>query len=81
MLESVKPRRRPDDYTLAEKATIARMIATPTTRLPCPRCESQLVAVDWPAGSGHEVVLEFGCPGCRRRVLLVNVPPAGAQAS
>lgn len=73
--------RRPDDYTLAEKGTIARLITQPGTRLPCPRCESQLVAVDWPVECGREVVLEFRCPGCYRHVLLVNVPAPTARAS
>ena len=81
MLTEHVRRRRPDDYTLAEKAVIARLIVTPGVRLPCPRCEGQLTPVDWPRGEGVEVVLEFRCMGCTRRVLLVNVPAAAARAS
>ncbi len=35
-------KRRSDDYSMQEKAAIARLVVTPNARIECPRCEDHL---------------------------------------
>ncbi len=81
--QSKGPSRRLDDYTVREKAAVARMVVTPHARIECPRCDEHLEMTGVPAAGGGsiEVVWDFQCPGCRRRVLLTHLPPATARAS
>jgi DNA-directed RNA polymerase subunit RPC12/RpoP len=79
----IAPRRRRDDYTVSEKAAIARKVVTRNARIECPRCEDRLELVGVPAAGGGsiEVVWDFQCPGCRRRVLLTHLPEDVSRAS
>ena len=81
--DSDRQRRRPDDYTIREKNEIARLVVTPNARIACPRCAGSLEMVGMPAAGGGtiEVVWDFQCPGCRRRVLLTHLPEPPARAS
>ncbi len=81
--DSGRQRGRPDDYTIREKTEIARLVVTPNARIECPRCADSLEMVGVPAAGGGtiEVVWDFQCPGCRRRVLLTHLPETPARAS
>ena len=76
-------RDRVDDYTVKEKATIARLVVTPNARIECPRCPDHLELTGIPAAGGGtiEAVWDFQCPRCRRRVLLTHLPDPAAKAS
>jgi len=75
--------RRSDDYSVREKAAIARMVVTPDVRIECPRCEDHLELKGVPAvgGGAIEIVWDFQCPGCHRRVLLTRLPDGISMAS
>ena len=76
-------RDRVGDYTVHEKAAIARMVVTPDVRIECPRCDDHLELTGVPAAGGGtiETVWDFQCPGCHRRVLLTHLPDHIAKAS
>ncbi len=81
---SVRTRRdRSDDYSVREKDEIARMVVTPDVRIECPRCPDHIELTGVPAAGGGtiEVVWDFQCPACRRRVLLTHLPDTVATAS
>ena len=75
-MRSVRRQRKPDDYTIREKKQIALAVVTPGARIECPRCDHDLEMVGVPAAGGGtiEVVWDFQCDGCKRRVLLTNLP-------
>ncbi len=80
----VRPRwRRSDDYSVKEKAAIARLAVTPDVRTECPRCEDhpELKGAPVVGGGTIEVVWDFQCPGCHRRVLLTRLPDGISKAS
>lgn len=76
-------KRRSDDYSMQEKAAIARLVVAPNARIECPRCEDRLELKGVPATGGGtiEVVWDFQCPGCHRRVLLTRLPDGISKAS
>ena len=82
MFVRTRPRRN-DDYTVREKASIARMVVTPNSRIECPRCEDHLELKGVPAAGGGsiEVVWDFQCSQCYRRVLLTHLPNTIDKAS
>ncbi len=79
---SARPQRQ-GEYTVPEKAVIARLAVTAGARVECPRCEGHLQLIGVPAAGENvaDVVWDFQCPGCRRRVLLTHIPSNVARAS